>query len=116
MKYKFWFEEMNFPNCQKSLIIRLSEEMLPVQIFLCSDVQGHGVWELETIDKVLSGQSEYENFTGNACYVEVRQDKTKIEYMFTNNDKEESCEIETSELRELIEVWLKEREAFYKKK
>lgn len=118
MKYKYWFEENDFGNSRKILIIRLPEEMLPVQIFLCSDIQGRegsGKWALEYIDKVLNGKSEYEDFTGNACYVEVRKDKTKIEYMFTNNDTEESCEIETSELKELVEIWLKERESFYKK-
>jgi len=115
MKYNYWFEVMNLANSQKSLIMRFPEGMLPVQIFLGSDIQGHGVWELEYIDKVLSGESEYEEFTGNACYVEVRKDKTRVEYMFTNNETEEFCEIETSELRELIEIWLKEVKEFYKK-
>lgn len=115
MKYKYWFEKMLLNNFQTRLIIRLSEELIPVQIFLCSDIQREGIFQLELINKVLRGQSEYEDFTGNACYVEVRKDKTKIEYMFTNKEAEDSCEIETSELKELIELWIKEQQVFYKK-
>jgi len=119
MKYTYSFEEILIGNTHKTIAIKLPEEIALVEIFLGSDIQGReasGKWVLEYIDKVLNGESEYEDFTGNACYVEVRKDKTKIEYMFTNNETEESCEIETSELRELIEIWLTEREAFYKKK
>ncbi|WP_051291522.1 hypothetical protein [Fictibacillus gelatini] len=73
---------------------------------------------LKYIDKVLSGESDYEEFNGNRCSIEIRKDKTLVEDLFEglydDFDTFPTYEISTQELRDLIVMWVKKVEEFKK--
>ncbi|MBE6046795.1 MAG: hypothetical protein E7213_00005 [Clostridium sp.] len=106
------FREIVFENGDKELVIDFNEankEMLTV--FLCTEVEDFTEEVIEKIDEVLNKESEYEEFVGNICSVEIDNNKTKISDIF---DMNVPCEIETKELRNLIDIWLKKLDEFNK--
>ncbi|MBG9769912.1 MULTISPECIES: hypothetical protein [Bacillus] len=126
MKYNYKFDQVRFKNGSKSLVIILPERIQLVAEFLMSDVQGDPTFEYEVIDKVLNGTSEYEELNGNVCGLEIKKDKTFIydnlaEYAAEDEDdpeayiKSRTCEIETRELRQLIEIWVNALKEFREK-
>ncbi|MDU4659780.1 MAG: hypothetical protein E6Y39_06555, partial [Clostridium butyricum] len=66
----------------------------------------------ESIDKVLDGQSEYEELNGNVCGVEINKDMTRIYDNLAEDGMGNWCEIETQELRELVDIWCNELKRF----
>ena len=81
--------------------------------FLMSDVSTFPDEVLELLDRVLSGQSEHEECSWNACYSEIDPDVSKIYCDLLNDDLiEESCEVNTRDLRELVEEWCREKKKF----
>jgi hypothetical protein len=92
--------------------VDVPKEIEPVNDLLTGDIQGGSPdpW-LRRINSVLSGQSSYEEVTGNSCTAEIKPDFTKIFNNFTLEEVE--CLIETSELKQLIEMWVNERTKLY---
>jgi len=110
LEYKFRILELSKDT--KRLLIDLPSEYEIISTFLESDVQANPSFTLEALEKVLSGDSEYEELNGNICGLEIRKDKTLF---FNNLDEEDpgnGCEIETNELRELIDIWISEVKRF----
>lgn len=114
MKYDFKFDEISFNNGQKDLIISMQKEVELVATFLMSDVQGYPAYAVETLDKVLSGESEYEELNGNVCGLEIRKEKTTVYDNLADDGMGEWCEIETEELRELVDIWANKLDEFRK--
>ena len=74
--------------------------------FLCSDVIPFEDWVKADFDKVISGESEYEEVNGNVCSAEIRPITTKIYDNLIEDDEKYNatyCEVDTRELRQLIE-------------
>ena len=76
--------------------------------FLGSDVRTFQDWIKTEFDKVLSGESEYEEVNGNVCCAEISPKTTKVYDNLREDDEEyysTCCEVDTKELRQLIEEW-----------
>lgn len=86
--------------------------------FLSSDVTPFEDWIKADFDRVLSGESEYEEISGNVCCAEISPKTTKI-YDNLMEDEEEyystCCEVDTRELRQLIDEWCDKVREFKKK-
>ena len=85
--------------------------------FFFSDVIPFEKWVKEDFDKVLSGESKYEEVNGNVCGVEIRPDITKVYNNLIEDDEEyyaTCCEVETKEMRQLIEEWCNKVREFKK--
>lgn len=116
MKYDFKFDEIIFKSGQKDLIIILQKEVELVATFLMSDVQGYPVYAVEALDKVLSGESEYVELNGNVCGLEIRNEITAIYDNLADDGMGYWCEIETKQLRELVDIWTNKLNEFRKEK
>lgn len=83
-----------------------------ISTFLSADVQPFSKYVIEAIDKVLNGESDYEELNGNVCGVEIHNDKTQIYDNLAEDGMGNWCEIETTELRELVEIWCEKLKQF----
>jgi hypothetical protein len=105
MKYPYHIEYISrgYP------VMRLPAEIDPVSTFLFSDVQlsrSSGEYYLSAIDRVLSGDVPFWEVMGNACDIEVKKDFTQVTDRYESDEVNNPCTIETSELRELIVIWM----------
>lgn len=114
MKYKYRFEELKFEDGRKNLVIILEKPVELVATFLMSDIQGADPsYVFEAIDSVLNEKTTYEEIAGNICVVEIHKDMTQIYNNLLDDEMEDVCEIETEELRKLVEIWSVELRRFY---
>jgi hypothetical protein len=113
MKYPFKPEVIN----NQDFVFRLPKEIEMVEVFLICDVEDRefcGAFFLEAIDKVLSGKEQFLVVGGNVCALEIRADFTRVIDTLADDGIGDACEIETVELKKLIEVWLDHKEKFRK--
>lgn len=99
---------IKFNNKIDDLVFEFEEEQKLLSTFLSSDVTPFEDWIKADFDKVLSGESEYEEINGNVCSVEISPLTTKIYNMLIEDDEEYytgCCEVDTKELRQLIDEW-----------
>ena len=76
--------------------------------FLCSDVRPFEEWIKSDFDKVLSGEIISKEISENVCCAEINFKNTKIYNMLIEDDDEyyeTCCEVDTKELRQLIDEW-----------
>ena len=76
--------------------------------FLCSDVRPFEEWIKSDFDKVLSGEIISKEISWNVCCAEINFKNTKIYNMLIEDDDEyyeTCCEVDTKELRQLIDEW-----------
>lgn len=111
MKYEYTFREVNLRNNTKCLVIDLPKEIYPVAVFLYSEMHNFGDFFFEAVDSVLTGKKKYRGAAGNCCELEIRKDKTKVTFLYGVHG-EEVCEIETTELKELMLIWFEEEQKF----
>lgn len=118
MKYSYKLRQVDLAHSRKTLAIDLPVELAVVETFLMSDInQGSKNSFLKAIDRVLNGESEYQEITGNVCCLEIRKNTTKVINVlaeFTDENIDSECLIETAELRKLIETWLDAKSKFDK--
>lgn len=112
MKYTFEFNEISFDNGQKDLVINLPKEVELVATFLMSDIQGYPLYIIEALENVLNEKNEYEELNGNVCGVEIRKEKTIVYDNLADDGMGNWCEIETEELRELVDIWINKLKEF----
>lgn len=111
--YNYNFRTLELVNGQMELLIEFEDKSKSIiSTFLESDVQAFGRYALEAIDKVLNVKSEYEELNGNVCGVEIHKDMTQIYDNLAEDGMGNWCEIETKELRELVEIWCIELKKF----
>ena len=79
--------------------------------FLMSEVGDFGEIIVPLIDKVLSGESEFEEFSGNGLGIEISKDKSKI-YSALDFRELEDYIISTKELRHWIDIWFEKLKEF----
>lgn len=79
--------------------------------FLFCDVQSdtHGRYYFERIDKVLYGTESSQLIEGNVYELIIKRDITVLTNVLLENEPQNSCKIETIELKELILLWLNEK-------
>ena len=114
MKYKYKFKKFTYLSGDEDLIIVMDEDKYRmIAQFLMSDIQVKDPkYVFEAIDNVLSGKSRYEELNGNVCCVEIYKVKTQIYDNLAGDGKGDWCEIETKELRDLVENWCNELKKF----
>lgn len=115
MKYPYHIEIAG-NEYVRAVVMRLPQEIGMVEQFLLSDVQGRGGWGedlfIGAIEKVLTGEEEYQEVGGNVCVLEIRKDFTRVIDSLADDGIGHACYIETEELKKLILVWLDELEKF----
>lgn len=91
---------------KEHLLIEFKEKEYEIlSTFLESDVVPFEEWIKADFDKVLSGKSEYEEVNGNVCGIEIRQTTTKVFNNLAEDGRGNWCEVDTKELRQLIDEW-----------
>ena len=83
-----------------------------LSIFLESEVSNFGDWIKDTIEKVLSGEEEKQCIAGNCCELEIRRDTTKIFDSLAEDGMGNWCELNTKELKDIIDYWCKKVQEF----
>jgi antitoxin len=116
MKLKYRTEIVNHGS-SVILVPRLSKELALLETFLYSDVQsfeGSGKWFLEAIDKVLNGDSEHEEITGNVCALVINKERTRVSDNLAEDSEGTECDVGTEQLKDLISTWLLDKQQFQK--
>ena len=97
MKYRI--EEYKLKNGIEDISIIFDEKYQLLTTFMSCDVLPFEKWIKSGFDRVLSGKSEYEEVNGNVCCAEISPKTTKV------YDMGNWCEVDTKELRQLIDEW-----------
>ena len=102
MKYSYHIDYNEFG----SAIMQLPKEIEHVTIFLLCDVMRpiEGYY-ISALDDVLQNKLPYQEAGGNVYRLEIRKDFTRVIDTLAEDETENSCVIETSELREIIGIW-----------
>ena len=91
---------------KERLLIEFKENKYEIlSTFLESDVSPFEEWIKSAFDRVLSGESEYEEVNGNVCCVEISPKTTKVYDNLAEDAMGNWCEVDTKELRQLIDEW-----------
>lgn len=111
MKYPFRFRTIKIDETHKALTIDLPQELSMISEFLFCDIQNdtHGRYYLEKIDQVLYGTESSQLIEGNVYELIIKRDITVLTNVLLENEPQNSCKIETMELKELILLWLNEK-------
>lgn len=99
------------------LVIEFTDpEMAIIGEFLMTDAPLHNFAVLQVIEEILEQKIPPQIINGNRCSLEVGKNKAVIKDMLINFfegvQTYPSYTIETNKLRELIEMWKRELEAF----
>lgn len=115
MKYEYEFEII-YPGRQEQLLMKFKDEPTDLLTCLLHDIYDTiGLNHIrECLDKVIDGESNYANGGTMAYCIEVYKEKTKITGFFDDSDDE--CEVDTAELRRLVDIWWEEYCKFSKEK
>ena len=91
---------------KEELLIEFKDKNLELlSTFLESDVQAFEKLIKMVFDKIISGASEYEEVNGNVCCAEISFNTTKIYDNLAEDGMGDRCEVDTKELRNIIEEW-----------
>ena len=91
---------------KERLLIEFKENKYQIlSTFLESDVSPFEEWIKSAFDRVLSGESEYEEVNGNVCCAEISLKTTKVYDNLAQDAMGNWCEVDTQELRQIIEEW-----------
>ena len=91
---------------KERLLIEFKENKYEIlSTFLESDVSPFEEWIKLGFDRVLSGESEYEEVNGNVCCAEISPKTTKVYDNLAEDAMGDWCEVDTKELRQLIDEW-----------
>lgn len=107
------FKEVTLKNKMKEkriLVIEFDKrEMEIVAEFLMTDASLLNYEVLDLIKRVLAGSSKGERFSGNRISLRIKKDTTNLTDLFAGMyegfDTYPAYEIDTVELKRLIEVW-----------
>lgn len=104
---------------RKRLIIEFDDpNRAIVGEFLMTDASLLNFSVLDELNKVLFGERDYIESSGNRCSLEIRSNQTLIEDLlaglFTDFDTFPAYEMDTKELRDLVVMWKKESEELKK--
>lgn len=114
MKLNYNVREIFYKGKIDDIVFDFEKEYELLTTFLCADVHPFSLNVREAFDNVLNGRSDYEEISGNICGVEIHKEKTKIYDNLAEDGKGNWCEVDTKELRELIEIWSNKLKEFRK--
>lgn len=100
------YREFTLCNGEKQLSIEFGDKKYQLlSTFLFIEVNAFEEWIKEDFDKVISGQSQYEEVNGNVCCVEISPNTTRVYDNLAEDAMGNWCEVDTKELRQLIDEW-----------
>ena len=100
------FRELKMKNGSKKLLIDFEDEKKELlSTFLETEVTIFSDNIIQCLERVMANQSEYEEFNGNICGVEIYAEKTEIFDNLADDGKGNWCEINTKDLKKLIDIW-----------
>lgn len=88
-------------------IVFVDEKYKLLSTFLKGDVSAFEEWIKADFDRVLSGEDEYGEVNGNICFAEITPETTKVYNNLLEGGEyyDSCCEVDTKELRRLIDEW-----------
>ena len=93
-------------NGEEFLTIDFENEKYEIlSTFLEDDVTPFEEWIKENFDMVIEGKESKREIAGNVCGVEITLQKTMIYDMLAEDGMGNWCEVDTKELRQLIDEW-----------
>lgn len=114
---KYKLRKLKLDNNEEVLLIDFENKKYEIlSTFLEDDVTPFEEWIKEDFDAVLSGQAEYRKNNGNVCGVEITASTTKIFNNLAEDGMGNWCEVDTKELRQLIDEWCEKVREFKAKK
>ncbi len=113
----YYYRIVKIGNKEELVIDFYEDKYLTLVYFLNSDVRPFEDRVKKYFDKVISGESEYEEINGNICGAEISPITTKLYNNLENGAEYDAscCEVDTKELRKLIEIWCKKVRKFDKR-
>ncbi|MBQ8489917.1 MAG: hypothetical protein IJ535_09065 [Pseudobutyrivibrio sp.] len=117
LNYKIKYIEFN--GNVDDIVFDFGEGKDVLSMFLSSDVTPFEEWMKESFDDVLSGKIGTKTVDGNVCSAEISPTNTKIFDMLVEDEGEyysTCCEVNTKELRQVIDEWCDEVRKFKDKK
>lgn len=117
LNYKIKYIEFN--GNVDDIVFDFGEGKDVLSMFLSSDVTPFEEWIKESFDDVLSGKIGTKTVDGNVCSAEISPTYTKIFDMLVEDEGEyysTCCEVNTKELRQVIDEWCDEVRKFKDKK
>src|SRR5690242_2839072 len=112
MNLKYEIREIMYNGRKDDIVFDFEKKYEILSTFLSADAQTFNTYVFEAIDKVLSGESDYEELNGNVCGVEINKDKTQIYDNLAEEGMGNWCELKTTELTELVEIWCEKLKQF----
>ena len=104
-------------NGEEFLTIDFENEKYEIlSTFLEDDVTPFEEWIKENFDMVIEGKESKREIAGNVCGVEITLQKTMIYDMLAEDGMGNWCEVDTKELRQLIDEWCEKVREFKAKK
>ncbi len=111
--YKHHYETVKLESGNMHLKIEFENDKLKIlSTFLETEVSAFSNWIKEYFDKVLCKKSEKVEFSCNICGIEVYPTKTYIYDNITDEELLGRCEVDTKELRQLIDEWCETEKRF----
>ena len=109
---KHEYKEYRMKNGIHGISVIFEDEKYEIlSVFLSCEINLFEKWFKELFDKVLSGESKYEELTGNVCTAEISPKTTKIFDALADDGMGHWCEVDTKELRLLIDEWHEKKAA-----
>ncbi|URZ04279.1 hypothetical protein [Clostridium felsineum] len=112
MNINYRVREIFFNGHKDDIVFEFKEGYELISTFLSADAEVDPESYIEALDSVLNEESEYEELNGNVCGILIHKDKTKVIDCLAEDGMGNWCEIETTELRELIYIWCDEVKRF----
>ena len=113
MQYKF--DEYKLDNGIEGVTIHFQDSKFQILAdFLISDVNAFYEYIKGAFEKVILQGSDFQEFNGNVCGIEIGFDTTKVFDNLAEDGMGNWCEVDTKELYDLINNWHIEQTKFKK--
>ena len=114
---KYKLRKLKLDNNEEVLLIDFENKKYEIlSTFLEDDVTPFEEWIKENFDMVIEGKESKREIAGNVCGVEITLQKTMIYDMLAEDGMGNWCEVDTKELRQLIDEWCEKVREFKAKK
>lgn len=105
---EYSFRTLKLPSGRKRILIDFQEEQYHLlSTFLEMEVMSFYEPILEMLEKVLQGKSSEELFNGNLCTALFTPETTTISGLYSQNQNQEFCRMDTKELKCMLEIYVK---------
>ena len=111
--YSFKFREIEMNSGKRKLLIDFEDEKNELlSTFLETEVITFSDNIIFCLNQVLENGSEYEEFNGNVCGLEINKNRTQIFDNLASDGMGKWCDIDTNELKKLVELWLSKTQEY----